>query len=152
MNIKTWRRIVWNKRSSLSKIENWKLKKKIGSIQYVYFNCYTSTKSWRGYISLQFVCVYVYVCVCVCERVWKKFQPNGCTNFDASFAQCLHTTLAQTLFQLVTLSQRSRSISFFLNNSLLTSLLYFSALLCTIKMKIGMSLRYALSRLAIDFH
>ena len=48
-------------------------------------------------------------------------------------------------------SKVSDIISFFLHNSLMISLLCFSALSCPIKMKFGMLLRYALSRLAIAF-
>ena len=41
---------------------------------------------------------------------------------------------------------------FFLHNSLLTSLLYISALLCTIKLNFSISLRYTLGRLVFEFH
>ena len=60
----------------------------------VSMNSYTSTKSWRGYISLQFVCVCICVCVLVCVCVylsvseqnssrtdwpiWTRFSLNGC--------------------------------------------------------------------------
>ena len=43
-------------------------------------------------------------------------------------------------------------IPFLIHNSLFTFLLCFSALLLLIKKKFGMPLRYALGRLAIDFH
>ena len=42
--------------------------------------------------------------------------------------------------------------TFFLHNSLLTSRLWISALLCPIKRKFGMLFMYALSRLAFEFH
>ena len=96
---------------------------------------YTSTKSWRGYIfTAVCLCVCLSVCVCVCPALflWTKFQPNGYTDLDAVFAKQLHSTLARTLLKLVTLGQRSRSkqSSFFLHNSLLTFLLYISAVVC----------------------
>ena len=42
--------------------------------------------------------------------------------------------------------------SFFLHNSLLTSLLCISALVCSIEMKFGMSLGYTLGRFVFDCH
>ena len=58
--------------------------------------------------------------------------------------------------KLATFGWRSRSqwrnIHFFLHNSLLTSLPCNSALLCLIKMKFRMSLRYTLGHLALKFH
>ena len=71
------------------------------------------------------------------------------------FAKLLLTTLAWTLLKLVTLCQKSRSQwrnTHFLHNSLLTSLFCISALLCLIKMKFGMSLRYTLGWLVFEFH
>ena len=124
-----------------------------------YSGYYTSTKSWRGYIfTAVCLCVCLCVCVCVCVRhfLWTKFQPNECTELDAVFARWLLPALAQTLLNLVTLGQRSRSqwrnTHFFLPNSLLTSLLCISALLCSIKIKFGMSLRYTIGRFVIQFH
>ena len=108
--------------------------------------------------SLQFVCVSVCVCVCVSVRtfLWTKFQPNGCTDLDAVFAKWLLPLLAQTLLNLVTLGQRSRSqwrnSHFFLHNSLLISLPCISALLSLIKMKFVMSPRYTLGRFVFKFH
>ena len=70
---------------------------------------YTSTKSWRSYILIA-VCLCLSVCLSVCSDVlWTKFQPNGWTDLDAVFAKRLPSTLAQTLLNLVTLGQRSRS-------------------------------------------
>ena len=112
--------------------------------------------------SLQFFCVSVClgvcvcVCVCLCVRhfLWTKLQPNGCTDLDAVFVKWLLLALAQTLLNLVTLSQWSRSqwrnTHFFLHNSLLTSLPCISALLCLIKMKFGMSLRYTFGRFVLS--
>ena len=58
--------------------------------------------------------------------------------------------------KLVTLGQRSKSrwnnIHFFLHNSLITSLLCISALLCPVIMKFGMSLRYTLGWFVVKFH
>ena len=42
--------------------------------------------------------------------------------------------------------------TFFHHNSLLTSLLCISALLCPIKIKFGMPLRFALGRFVFEFH
>ena len=118
----------------------------------VFFCFYTSTKSWRGYI---FTAVCLSVCMSVRLCLWTKFQPNKWADLDAVFAKRLLTLLAQTLLKLVTLGQRSRSqwrnIHFFLHNSLLTSLLYISALLCLIIMKFDMSLRYTLGRFCSNF-
>ena len=114
---------------------------------------HTSKKSWRGYIFIAdclSLCVCVCVCVCVCQ--WTKFQPNGCTNLDAVFSKLLRIALSQTLLKLLTLGQRSRShrhggvISIFLHNSLLISLRWISALLCPIKLKLCLLLRYVLGR------
>ena len=51
----------------------------------------TSPRNRGGVIfSLQFVCVSVClsVCVCMCPALflWTKFQPNGCTDWNAVFA------------------------------------------------------------------
>ena len=59
--------------------------------------------------SLQFVCVCVCLCLSVRHFLWTKFQPNGCIDLDAVFAKWLLTAMAQTLLNLVTLGQRSRS-------------------------------------------
>ena len=54
------------------------------------------------------------VCLSVCVSGWilvnQKFQPNGWTDLNAIFAKWLLKTLAQTLLELVTLGQRSRSL------------------------------------------
>ena len=64
------------------------------------------------------------------------------------------TAVGQTLLILVTLGQRSKSqwrnIHFF-HNSLLTSLLWISALLCPIIMKFGLSLDMPLVDLCLNF-
>ena len=59
--------------------------------------------------SLQFVCVCVFVCVCPVLCLLTKFKPNECTDLDAVFTKWLLLALAQTLMNLVTLGQRSRS-------------------------------------------
>ena len=109
---------------------------------------YASMKTWRDYIFTsvcQSVCVSVFLFVK--EQIFS--QTGGCTGLNAVFVKWLVTELAQILLKLVTLGQRSRSqwrrlITIFLDNSLLTSLLYISALLCLIKLKFGMPLRYAI--------
>ena len=116
------------------------------------------TKKILSYITAVCLCVHVSVCVCLCVRhfLWTKFQPNGCTDLDAVFTKWLLTALARTLLNLVTLGQRSRSqwrdTLFFLHKSLLTSLSCISVLLCLIKIKFRMSLRYTLGRFVFKFH
>ena len=78
------------------------------------YTYYTSTKSWRGYIFTAVclcvcVCVCLSVCLCIRHFLWTKFQPNGCFDLDAVFAKWLLLALAQTLLNLVTLGQKSRS-------------------------------------------
>ena len=97
--------------------------------------------------------VCVSVCLCVRYFLWTKFQPNECTDLDAVFAKWLLLALARTLLNLVTLGQRSRSqwrnTHFFF---IITSLPCTSALLCLIRMKFGMSLRYTLDRFVFEFN
>ena len=94
------------------------------------------------------VCLSVCLCVRLCLRT--KFQPNGCTDLEAVFVKRLLRILAQTLLKLVILGQRLRFTvakdSFFLHNSLSTSLLCISALLWAIKLKFGMLLRHTHGR------
>ena len=94
------------------------------------------------------------VCVCVCLTLLVNKIPAE--RMDAAFAKRLLTALARTLLKLVTLGQRSRSqglnIHFFLHDSLLISLSYISALLCLIKLKFCMTLRYTLCRFVFEFH
>ena len=72
--------------------------------------CMIFIKSWRSYIfTTVCMCVCVSVCLYVRKFLWTKFQPIGCTDLDAVFAKRLLIALAQTLSQLVTLCQRSRS-------------------------------------------
>ena len=92
--------------------------------------------------------------------VWPEGLPyltTKCRKNKKLKKKWLLTALAQTLLKLVTLGQRSRSqwrntYPFFLHNSLLTSILCISALLCTLKLKFGMSLRYTLDRFVVKFH
>ena len=110
---------------------------------------YTSTKSWRGYIFTSVclcVCMCVFMCVCVCVFLCTKFQPTRCTDLNAVFAKQLLTAYPRTLLKSVTLGQRSRS-----HKSLLTSLLYNSALVYLIKLKFGMPHTYALCRFVCEF-
>ena len=93
----------------------------------------------------------VYACMSVCLSVCQstKFRPNRCNDLDAVFIKWLSTAL----LKLVTSVWRSRSqwcnIQFlFPQYSLLITLCWISALLCPIKVRIVMSLRYAL---AIEF-
>ena len=102
-------------------------------------NFYTSTKSWRGYI---FIAVCLCVCLCVrnsCEQnssrtdapILTRFLLNGCL-------QHWHGP-NWNWWPWVKGQGHSDAISFFLYNSLLTSLL-------------GMRLRRALSRFGVEFH
>ena len=72
-------------------------------VEGLYFHCSLSV------CLFVWVSVCVSVCLCVRHFLWTKFQPNGCTDLDAVFAKWLLTALAQTLLNLVTLGQRSRS-------------------------------------------
>ena len=127
-------------------------------LQYRRFNIVTPPRNRRGVIfSLQFVYVCVSVCLCVCVScsaceqnsnrtdapIWIWFSPNGCL---------LHWLKAIEIGDLgskvkITLTQ----YPFFLYNSLLTSILYISALLCLIKMKVDIPLRYALWGFVFEF-
>ena len=87
----------------------------------------------------------------MCVWLVNKIQAKRMHRLDAVFAKRLLTTLKS-----LTLDQRSRpqwlNIHFFLHNSLLTSLLYISTFLSLIKLKSGLSLRYALFRFVVEFH
>ena len=78
-----------------------------------FLSFFTPPQNHGGVIFLlQFVCVSVCVFVCVCVSdifLLTKFQPNGQTDLDAVFANWLLSALAQTILNLVTLGQRSRS-------------------------------------------
>ena len=91
---------------------------------------------------------YQFQSLCVSVSV---FQPNGCTDLDVVFAKWLLTALARTLLKLVTLGQGHSDVVPIFFNSLLTSLLCISALLCTIKVKVGMLLRNTLVDLWSNF-
>ena len=89
------------------------------------------------YILFVWVCVCMWVSLSVCQ--WTKFLRNV-------FAKWLLIARAQTLLKLITFASRlqwvSDAISIILQYSLLTSLLWISTLLCPIKMKFDVSLRY----------
>ena len=118
------------------------------------------TPPWnrRGVIfSLQlWVCLCVCVSVCVSgsayeqnssrtdEPIWTLFSLNGCLR---------HWLKLYWMWCPWVKSQgHSDVMPTFLHNSLLTSLPYISALLCLIKMKFGMSLRYPLGQFVFKFH
>ena len=84
----------------------------------------TAPRNRGGVIfSLQFVCV----CVCVSNVfLWTKFQPNGCTDLDEFLAKWLLTELLEQYWNWwpwIKGQGHSDSISIFLHNSLLNSLL-----------------------------
>ena len=83
-------------------------KVKVTVTQYPFIHLHEIVEGLYFHCSLS-VCLCV--CVCVCDRIclWTKFQPNRWTDLDAVFAKWLLTALAQTLLNLVTLGQRSRS-------------------------------------------
>ena len=105
---------------------------------------YTSTK-------LQFVCVSVCM-MSACEQnysrtdtlIWTQFSLNGC------LAHWLG--LYWNWWPWVKGQGHSDVTSFFLHNSLLSSLLCISALLSLIKIKFDMSLLYTLCRFVLKFH
>ena len=76
--------------------------------------------------------------------IWMRFLLNGCLQHWLNPIEIgdiwsrSHYTVTKYLF--------------FLYNTLLTSLLWISALLCLIKMKFGMPLWYALGRFRFEFH
>ena len=115
--------------------------------------CYTSTKSWTGYILIA-------ICLCVCvsvqlnsceqnssrtdESIWTRFSLYGCLE---------HWPKPYWNWWLWVKGQgHSDSISIFLHNSLLISLQYISALLRLIKLIFSMPFRYALCRSVVEFH
>ena len=117
------------------------------------FCLFTLPQNREGVIfSLQFVCVSECLSGSACEQNSAK-RMNW---FGRGFRWVLLTALAQSLIRLVNLGQRSRSqwrnTNFFLYNSVLTSLFCISALLCSIKIKFGMWLRYTLCRFVFKFH
>ena len=99
----------------------------------------------EGLFSLQFVCVSVCPALLLNKipanwnaPIWMRFSVNGClSHWLWSYWDWLPWVKGQG---------HSDSI-FFLHNFLLTSLLYISALLCLIKLKFGMPLRYALGNI-----
>ena len=100
-----------------------------------------------------YVCVSV--CLCVCECVWMLVNKIPVVRMHQfSLNGCLLYWLEPYWYWWPWIKSRSQwsNLYFFLYNSLSTSSLSFSALLCSIKMKFGMPLRYALSRLDIYFH
>ena len=112
--------------------------------------CYTSTKSWRGYIFTS-VCLSVCVCVSVCEQNADRTATPILTR--SSLNGCLLQSLEPYWNWWPWFKGQGHSdvISIFLQNSLLTSLLWISALLCLIKMKFSLSLRYVLGRFVFEF-
>ena len=115
-------------------------------------NYYISTKAWRGSI-------FTAVCLCVCvsdsaceqnswgsrtdEPIWTRFSLNGC------LAHWLRSYWNWWLWIKGQGQSGTKSIFW---NSLLTSLLYISALICLIILKFGMPLWYALCRFVLKFH
>ena len=101
----------------------------------------------------------VFVCVCLSVRLWTKYRSNRNIDFDMVFAKRLLLALAQawnwrhlkvtaTQYKFFYTSTKSwRGYIFFP-----TSLLCISALLFTIKMKIGLSLELTLGQFVFKFH
>ena len=97
-----------------------------------------------------------FVCLCVqfsCEQnssrtdapIWTRFSLNGCF---------LHWLGPYWIWWPWLKGQRSqwRNTHFFIHNSLLTSLLYISALFCLIRLKFDMPIGYAICRFTLKFH
>ena len=108
-------------------------------------------KSFHSSLS---VCVSVclWVCLNACKQnsswtdapIWTRFSLNACL---------LHWLKPYwNWWPWVKGQDHSDAISFFLHNSLLTSFLCFSIILCSIEMKFSMPPRYALNRLKMDYH
>ena len=92
------------------------------------YDIFTPQRHRRGlFFTAVCLCARLPGCVCVCPDVslWTKFQPNGCSDFDAGFAKRLLTALSRTLSKLVTLGKKGKvtvtQYPFFLHNSMLTS-------------------------------
>ena len=94
--------------------------------------------------------------MCVCVSVCEQYADRTDTPIlmRSSLNSCLSHTLEPywNWWPWVKGQGHSDSISFFLHNSVLTSLMYISVLLCLIKMKFDMPLRYALCRFVVEFH
>ena len=107
---------------------------------------YTSTKSWRGYIFTSVcLCVFVCVCVCVCPTLLvNKIPAERMHRFGRGFRLTVAQHIGSDLIEIGDLGSKVKvtvaQYPFFLHNSLLTSLLYISALICLIKLKFGMPL------------
>ena len=99
---------------------------------------------------LQFVCVCVCVCVCLSVRLWTKCRSNRYSDFDAVLLQSLEPYW--NWWPWVKGQGHSDVIPIVLHNFLLTSLLCISTILCLIKLKFGMLLRYTLGRFVFKFH
>ena len=102
--------------------------------------------------------IFTTICLCVCECVFsceqnssRKDEPIW-TQF--SLNDCLQHWLEPFLnwWPWVKGKGHSGVISIFLHNSLLFSLLCISDFLCSIKMKLGMMLRYTLGRFMFKLH
>ena len=104
----------------------------------------------EGYIfSLQFVCVCVYVSVCLSLNKISAKYIDAPIGTRLSLDGCLSCWLRP-------FRKRSRSllrnIHFFLHNSLLTFLIWISAILYSIKKKFGMPLTYNYGKFVYKFH
>ena len=78
-----------------------------------------------------------------------------CTNLDAVFAKLLLTALVRTVLICDLGSKVKVTVTqylFFLHILCKLQLLYISALLCLIKLKLGMPLTYAFCRFVCEFH
>ena len=103
------------------------------------------------------LCVCLSVCLSVQHCLWTKSQRKRMSSpiwTRFSLNGCLPHWLKPYRYwwPLVKGQGQWRNSHFFLHNSLLISLLCISALLCSIKMKFGMSLRYTLGRFVFKLH
>ena len=105
----------------------------------LFFIFFTPPQNLGGVVfSLQFVCV------CVFDSAYEQNSSRtDATILNIIFAKRLRILIlmARTLLKLVTwVTVTVTQYPFFVHNSLLTSILYISALVCLIKLKFGMQL------------
>ena len=112
-----------------------------GNAIYIYIIITPPRNQWGVIFSLQFVCLCVSVCVCdsPCEQNSSRTDASIYTRFSLNvcFTHWLEPNWNWWLW--VTVAKNP----FFLHNSLSTSLMRISTLLCLIKIKYVMPLKYA---------
>ena len=119
-------------------------------------NCslFTPPRNRGGVIFLlQFVCLSVSVCVCVSVN---KIAAERMHQFGCGFRWIVAYCTGSNPIEIGDLGSKVKvtvtQYPFFLHSSLLTSLLFISALLYLIKLKFSMPLRYAICRFVFEFY